>query len=131
MKLQQMTSYNLYEGRFTCEALQQESERFRETAGSSECNQHLGFMPAFIDSATGVVYLSRFDSGQLAPCHILDGLPAHLITERNENGKPLAALGTISAGFFKNGYYYTRDAAQKAANGEPLNEALIPSLTVY
>ena len=45
---------------FNVEALRQENQQFSATTGSSANNRGLGFVPAFMDTETGNVYLSRF-----------------------------------------------------------------------
>ena len=60
-----------------------ETARYRGTGGVSENNRSLGFQPAFIDRETGTVHWSRFPDGRLAPCHLLDGLPAELVLARD------------------------------------------------
>ena len=37
-----------------------------------------GFAPAYYDSATETVYLSRYSDGSVAPIHVLDGIPRDL-----------------------------------------------------
>ena len=91
-----------------------ENARFRGTAGVSE-NRPLGFRPAFMDSETRSVYPSRFADGQLAPCHVLDGLPGHLVLSRDGGGREVKS--TVVSGFVREGVFYTRDEAAAAATG--------------
>ena len=77
--------------------------------------QVLGFQPAFMDVATCAIHLSRFANGQLAPFHVLDALPDELVVERSFFGRVLSTKRTVIAGFERNGFFYTRSAAARAA----------------
>src|ERR1700687_4509615 len=88
-----------------------ETARFNGTGGVSENNRCLGFQPAFIDRETGTVYLSRFPDGRLAPCHLLDGLPAELVLARNEQGRVTRVKSSVVSGFVHDERLYTRDEA--------------------
>ena len=90
------------------EWLEVEAAYYRGTNGSSENNRDLGFQPAFIDRRTGTVYLSRFADGRLAPCHLLDGLPAELVLARDEQGHVTCARDSVESGFVHDGRFYTR-----------------------
>jgi hypothetical protein len=95
--------------------LQNENEAHAGTGGRSEENSSLGFRPAFFDFATHTIYPSCFANGKLAPFHLLDGLPAEVVAIRAPSGRVIAAKATLIAGFERNGYFYTRAAAAKAA----------------
>jgi len=88
-----------------------ESTRYRGTGGVSENNRSLGYLPAFIDRETESVHLSRFPDGRLAPCHLLDGLPAELVLARNEQGRATRVKGSLVSGFVRDERFYTRDEA--------------------
>ena len=88
-----------------------EAARFRCTGGVSENNRSLGFQPAFIDRETKTVYWSRFPDGRLAPCHLLDGLPAELVCARDEQGRVARVKSSVLSGFVHDGRFYTRDEA--------------------
>jgi hypothetical protein len=88
-----------------------ETARFHGTGGVSENNRCLGFQPAFIDRETGTVYLSRFPDSRLAPCHLLDGLPAELVLARNERGHVTRVNASVVSGFVHDDHFYTRDEA--------------------
>jgi hypothetical protein len=96
-------------------ALQQENVRHRGSGGVSSGNASLGFRPAFYDFATGTIYPSRFANGNPAPCHLLDGLPAEAVAIRSASGRVVAAKATLISGFERNGFFYTRSAAARAA----------------
>ena len=91
--------------------LKLENERFGETGGVSERNRDEGFVPAFQDTATGRVYRSCFANGNPAPIHLLDGLPADLVVERDNAAHPTAFKATLVAGFLRADRFYTRDQA--------------------
>ena len=88
-----------------------ETARFRCTGGVSENNRSLGFQPAFIDRETQTMHLSRFPDGRLAPCHLLDGLPAELVLARDEQGYVTRVKSSVESGFVHDGRFYTRDEA--------------------
>ena len=85
-----------------------EAVDYRGTGGVSG-NRNLSFQPAFIDRETCTVYLSRFPDGRLAPCHLLDGLPAELVLARNEQGHVTRVKASVVSGFVHHGHFYTRD----------------------
>jgi hypothetical protein len=88
-----------------------QNRRFCGTGGVSQGNRSRGFAPAFRDSATGAVYLSRLASGTPAPIHVLDGLPDALVIARSASGQVLEACGSVVAGFVRDGCFYSRDEA--------------------
>jgi len=85
------------------------------TGGRSQENRDLGFRPAFLDFETQVVYPSRFADGRPAPIHVLDGLPDEVIVDRAPSGRVVHAKASLISGFVRNGFFYTRSAAAKAA----------------
>ena len=95
--------------------LQHENAAFMGSGGRSQENRHLGFKPAFFDFATQKLYPSRFADGRPAPFHMLDGLPDEVIVDRAPSGRALAAKATVISGFERNGFFYTREAAARAA----------------
>lgn len=88
-----------------------QNRRFDATGGVSVRSRPLGFRPAFLDVGTGAVYLSRFADGRPAPMHLLDGLPAGLVTRRTATGQVAALLASVTAGFVREGRFYTRREA--------------------
>lgn len=104
----------------TPESLQQQNRLFQGTTGVSACARDGGFAPAFLDTATGRVYLARFADGRLAPMHLLDGLPRDLVEHRDEGGRTLAVKSSVIAGFVLYGKFYTRE--QAARTGETSEE---------
>lgn len=95
--------------------LQHENQLFAGSGGRSQENRHLGFKPAFFDFATQTLYPSRFADGRPAPFHLLDGLPEEVIVDRAPSGRAVAAKATVISGFERNGFFYTREAAARAA----------------
>ena len=95
-------------------SLARENLHYAGTAGVSQAHQSDNFRPAFLDTDTGVIYPSCFADGRPAPCHLLDGLPAHLVRERLR-GRVKAVKVTIISGFERAGRFYTRDEAARAA----------------
>lgn len=91
-------------------SLAAQSSRYR-TGGLSEKNGNLGFQPGFIDRETEAVHLSRFRDGRLAPCHLLDGLPAELVVARNDEGRVTCVKASLVSGFMRDDRFYTRDEA--------------------
>jgi len=84
-----------------------ETTNYRGTGGVSENNRGLGFQPAFVDRETGTVHLSRFPDGRLAPCHLLDGLPAEVVLARNEQGRVMRVKASVVSGFVHEARFYT------------------------
>jgi len=95
--------------------LERETLAFQGTGGVSGESRELGFRPAFLDRATGAVYLAQFADGRRAAMHVLDGLPAHLVTCRGETGRVLAVRDSVVAGFQRQGRFYSREEAAAAA----------------
>lgn len=95
--------------------LQRENEARQGSPGVSRANRQHGFRPAFLDVSTMQVHESRFADGRLAPFHLLDGLPDEVVVRRSPLGRVLAAKSTLVSGFVRNGFFYTRAAAARAA----------------
>jgi hypothetical protein len=86
-----------------------ETANYRGTSGVSENNCGLSFQAAFVDRETGTVHLSRFPDGRLAPCHLLDRLPAEVVLARNEQGRVMRVKASLVSGFVHGERFYTRD----------------------
>lgn len=99
----------------SAERLQHENRVHADTGGRSEDNCGLGFRPAFMDFETQTIYPCRFANGLPAPFHLLDGLPDEVVIDRTPAGRVVAAKATLISGFVRNGYFYTRTAAARAA----------------
>jgi hypothetical protein len=101
----------------TLERLAEENYRHQGTAGVSADGRALGFRPAFLDQATGIVFPSRYADGRLAPFHVLDGLPRPLVVTLHGDGKVVTVKASVIAGFVRGGRFYTRAEAARAAGG--------------
>lgn len=99
--------------------LQAENQAHADTAGASQANRRLGFAPAFLDTCTMQIHESRFADGRPAPFHLLDGLPEEVVVRRSSMGRVLAAKASLVSGFVRNGFFYTRAAAARAAGEWP------------
>lgn len=93
--------------------LKVENQLFAGTGGVSTENQYCGFIPGFLDRETGAVYCSCWADGRPAPFHALDGLPNHLIRERDPGGHITAIKPGVIAGFIRQGHFYTREQAAR------------------
>lgn len=71
------------------------------------------FRPAFLDTHTGSIYLSRFLNGQIAPMHFLDALPSNLIESDPSGGQAIRLKAFVIAGYVTKDQFYTRDEAAK------------------
>ena len=99
--------------------LRAENEAHADSPGVSHANRHLGFLPAFLDTCTMQIHESRFADGRPAPFHLLDGLPDEVVLRRSPLGRVLAAKPSLVSGFVRNGFFYTRAAAARAAEEWP------------
>lgn len=95
--------------------LQHENVLHTGSGGRSQENSGLGFKPAFLDFQTQKIYPSRFADGRIAPFHLLDGLPDEVVVDRAVSGRVVTAKATLISGFVRNGFFYTRAAASRAA----------------
>lgn len=89
--------------------LKRENQRFEGTAGVSSGNQRQRIRPAFINSVSGIVHLSRFADGRPAPMHLLEGLPAELVVRRTRTGRVTAVKSLIVSGFVIEERFFTRE----------------------
>ena len=95
----------------TDRVLQAQNASFRGRGGISEENRDVGFRPAFLDTRTDTIYVSRFADGRPAPIHLLDGLPDELVVERTVSGRVSAVRAEVISGFVRGGRFYTREEA--------------------
>ena len=102
--------------------LQLETEAHRGTGGVSVENHGLGFRPAFMDRDTGATYPATFRDGRPAPFHILDGMPDELVVARDRRGCVSRVVGSVVAGFLRDGIFYTREQAAAAVSEALLAE---------
>src|SRR4051812_7714074 len=97
------------------QSLRQQNAVHAGTAGASDGNRSLGFRPAFFDFDTQTIHLSRFADGRPAPFHLLDGLPKEVVVDRTLSGRVAAVKASVIAGFVRDGFFYTREQAARAA----------------
>lgn len=88
-----------------------ENCQYAGTGGVSEGNVQAHFVPAFQDSTTGHVEISRFQDGRPAPLHLFDGLPEQWVIQRNLKGKVIEIKSSIVSGFVRMGQFFTRQEA--------------------
>ncbi len=98
----------------TVKRLQQQSIARSLARRRGERNAALRFQAAFLDFGTQTIYPSRHANGQLAPYHILEGLPDRLIVDRTADGRVVAVKASLIEGYVRNGFFYTRTSAQRA-----------------
>jgi len=91
-----------------------QNQTFAGTGGVSCASRKRGFVPGFMDSETGCMYVSRTADGIPSPIHRLDGLPANLVIQRTAAGRVCAVKGSVVAGFIQGGRFYTREQVAKA-----------------
>lgn len=96
---------------YTHRQLREENARFRRSGGVSRNNRQHGFLPAFLDRASGRVYPACFANGDPAPLHLLDGLPDELVIDRDTRGRVVAISASVEAGFLRGGHFYSRQQA--------------------
>ena len=97
----------------TTSVLRQQNLAFQGTGGVSAGNRSQGFVPAFLDTETGMIHLARYADGRPAPLHLLDGLPQELVVNRDAAGRCVAASRSLIAGFVQAGLFYTREQAAR------------------
>lgn len=91
--------------------LRAQNQVYAGTGGVSANNRSAGFVPGFLNTRTGVAVVSCFADGQPAPVHVLEGLPAEWIAERDPEGHAIKACKGIVAGFLRLGAFYSREQA--------------------
>ncbi len=92
-------------------ALVGENTQFHGSGGRSEENRTHGFLPAFMDVQTRMVYMSRFADGRPAPIHVLDGLPDDIVESRHASGRVASVKSTVVSGFMLEGRFFSRAEA--------------------
>ena len=101
-------------GALTQLSLRDENRLFEHTRGRSQDNDHLGFVPAYRNSATGEQVVSRFADGSPAAVHVLDGLPEAWVAERDSKGHVTRTCPGLVSGFIRDGRFYSREQAIRA-----------------
>jgi len=102
---------NLPERHLCQEKLTKENIAFKNTRGRSQENHSLGFSPAFFDSETKKIYVSRNKDGSRAAIHILNGLPDELAIKKDSHNDIILVKPSVISGFLKNEQFYTREEA--------------------
>ncbi len=97
--------------------LESENARFEGSGGVSAENRDIGFRPAFLDTRTRTIHLSRFGDGRPAPFHLLDGLPDELVLARHACGRVAKVRASVVSGFVRDGRFFTREEAAAALSG--------------
>ena len=98
----------------TEKTLKQENLQYCGTGGVSAKNHHMGFLPAYLDTETGNIYLSRFPDGRPAPVHLLSGLPRELFVHRKPSSSQASVKQSVISGFLWERTFYTRAEAALA-----------------
>ncbi len=98
---------------FNDDWLLNENIAYAGTFGVSQHNGLAGFLPAFHDTETGRIELSRFADGTPSPIHLLDGLPDDWIIHKSAQGHVTAIKRSVVAGFLFNGSFLTREQAAR------------------
>lgn len=97
--------------------LRSQNSHFAGTGGVSPNNRAAGFVPAYLNTATGDTVVSRFADGRAAPVHLLEGLPDPWVLARDAKGQVARVSDAVVAGFLYRGRFYTREAAAQALSG--------------
>ncbi len=71
------------------------------------------FTPAYYDTQTDTVYISRYSDGSVAPVHVLDLIPDELLNDNEHKGE---LSKKVIVGFVFNDRFYTRAQALEAWN---------------
>lgn len=93
----------------TQNTLLMENRRFANSRGVSANCASMRFLPAFRDTITGETHLSLLPNGHVSPIHLLDGLPAHWVLERDNRHRVTAVRSSVVCGFVRNGKFYSRE----------------------
>ena len=93
------------------QTLRSENLTYEGTSGISQNNRASGFRPAFMDTSSGQIEISRLKDGQEAPIHMISWLPEEWAVSIDEDGLVIELKATIVAGFERGGSFYTREEA--------------------
>jgi hypothetical protein len=89
---------------------------------SSESQAHK-FRPAFFDTQTNLVCLSRHADGRPAPVHLLDGLPRQWVLARNPSGDGAACRLGCGKNGIRNCYPIMREPKGGRPKKNPWNSS--------
>ena len=109
----------------TSQRIPSENEHYRGTAALSHHNRDRGFRPAFRDTQTGRTELSSFAPGVPAPIHLLWGVPEEWVVARDRAGVVSEVKASVVAGFLRDGRFYTREEAARAAARLPVESVRV------
>ena len=103
-------------GSFSADKLREQNRQYHGTGGVSHDphNQSMRFVPAFLDTESGKVFLSRNPDGTIACMHLLNCLPDYLIMARDAKGRVMSVKASLLVGFERDGRFYTRAEAAAA-----------------
>jgi hypothetical protein len=93
------------------QTLRSENLTYEGTRGISQNNRASGFRPAFLETSSGRIEISRLKDGQEAPIHMIGWLPEEWAVRIDEDGLVIELKREIVAGFERGGSFYTRDEA--------------------
>lgn len=102
---------NVMNSPLSAQRLDAENRHFAGTAGVSAEACDLKLIPAFRDSCTGRVEISRFEDGRPAPMHLIDGLPHEWALAHDADGHIRMLKAEIACGFVRGERFYTRAEA--------------------
>ncbi|MEE4300733.1 MAG: hypothetical protein V2J24_14940 [Pseudomonadales bacterium] len=88
-----------------------EHRHFVATVGVGTETVHPQRIPAFRDSRTGRIEISRFEDGRPAPMHLIEGLPDEWALAHDADGHIRVLKAEIACGFVCGGRFYTRAEA--------------------
>ena len=91
------------------QTLRNENLAFAGTNGISQNNSRSGFKPAFMNSNSGRIEISRTESGGPAPIHLIDWLPEEWAASTRKDGSIESLIPGIISGFSRDGKFYTRE----------------------
>ena len=91
------------------QTLHRQNLAFAGTSGVSQNNQEFGFVPAFLDKASGRIEVARSREGKAASMHLISYLPAEWAEYCDDDGRILALKPGVIAGFVQDGVFYTRE----------------------
>ncbi|MEQ8693078.1 MAG: hypothetical protein RIC89_19865 [Pseudomonadales bacterium] len=90
------------------------SDTFIGTCGESKTACQQRFMPAFRSEHDGRIELARLPDGRPAPMHLIIALPREWAARVDADGGVLQLIDGITAGFCRDGAFYTREEAAQA-----------------
>jgi len=105
----------------TEDSLTEENLRYTCSGGVSTHNRLHGFVPAFLDTATGNIYRSQHADGTPAAIHVLAGLPLDLFEPDSSSNGQLTVKKSVISGFMRERTFYSRAAAAIATTSSRMH----------